>query len=218
MQSSPRAGFPFLTKRDFAPSPLGRCQLCNCNQVGGFAAILELHRGRGGLAPSGRQGTLTLKALTASPRSGLSMGLRGNPALKIGEFHMNIREPFDWTRLHPKARPHFAGLADWMVDQHKAGLTPTLFKPFEGYRSPERQEYLFSVEKTTKARAFQSAHNYGLAVDFVPFVDGKWSWDENHDWGHLDYGARQRGLFRPIKWDRPHVEHPIWYAIKSHLI
>lgn len=131
---------------------------------------------------------------------------------------MLVRETFQWDRLHPKARGHFEALAAWLDDQYAAGLTPTAFKPFEGYRSPERQNYLFTVEKTTKARAFQSAHQYGLAVDFVPQVGGKWSWDDNHDWEHLKFGAVQRGLMVPIKWDRAHVEHPIWWAVKSHLV
>ena len=104
-----------------------------------------------------------------------------------------------------------------LEDQYRTKQIKTLFKPFEGYRSPERQNYLFHVMKTTKARAFQSAHNYGLAVDFVPFVDGKWSWDNHHDWEALRYLASQRGLLTPIKWDLPHVEHPIWFAVKGNL-
>lgn len=131
---------------------------------------------------------------------------------------MNTRETFNWDRIHPKARPAFEGLAAVLKDQFETGQIKTLFLPFEGYRAPERQNYLFHVKKTTKARAFQSAHNYGLAVDYVPFVKGDWSWDESHDWDALDFCARQRGLMRPIKWDRPHIEHPIWYAVKGSLI
>lgn len=131
---------------------------------------------------------------------------------------MTAHETFNPERLHPKAREAFMGLAAVMEDQYRTGQIKTLFKPFEGHRTPERQNYLFHVSKTTKARAWQSAHNYGLAVDYVPFVDGKWSWDERHDWDALDFCARQRGLLRPIKWDRPHIEHPIWWAVKAHLV
>lgn len=127
-------------------------------------------------------------------------------------------EPFDWKTLHPKARDHFFGLNAWLHDQWMAGLTPTRFRPFEGYRSPARQRYLLDVAKTTRADSFQSAHNYGLAVDFVPFVGDKWSWDPSHDWKHLHFGARQRGLMVPLaSWDKAHIEHPIWHAIKSQL-
>ena len=88
---------------------------------------------------------------------------------------MTAHETFNPDRLHPKARPTFMGLAAVLKDQYEAKQIKTLFLPFEGYRSPERQNYLFHVMKTTKARAFQSAHNYGLAVDFVPWENGKWS-------------------------------------------
>ena len=131
---------------------------------------------------------------------------------------MTAHETFNPERLHPKARAAFMGLAAQLEDQFKTGQIKTLFKPFEGYRSPERQNYLFHVMKTTKARPFQSAHNYGLAVDYVPFVDGNWSWDEHHDWAALKFMATQRGLFMPIAWDKPHAEHPIWFAIKTNLI
>lgn len=77
------ARLPFLPKPNLSLGPLGGCQLCNCNQVGGFAAI-GLHKGRGGLAPSARQGSLALKPLTRSPRYGLAWGLRRNPASQIG--------------------------------------------------------------------------------------------------------------------------------------
>lgn len=110
------------------------------------------------------------------------------------------------------------GLAAVLEDQYRAKQIKTLFKPFEGHRTPERQNYLFHVTKTTKARAWQSAHNYGLAVDYVPWVNGAWSWDDHHDWAALKFCATQRGLMRPLKWDLAHIEHPIWYAVKSHLI
>lgn len=131
---------------------------------------------------------------------------------------MTGHETFNPERLHPKARDHFMGLAAVLEDQYRTKQIATLFRPFEGYRSPERQNYLFHVTKTTKAKAFQSAHNYGLAVDYVPWVNGTWSWDEHHRWDALDFCATQRGLFRPIKWDRPHIEHPIWAAVKGSLI
>lgn len=128
------------------------------------------------------------------------------------------REAFDFDKLHPKAREAFRGLAGVLEDQHRAGLLKSHFKPFEGHRSNERQNYLFNVAKTTKARAWQSAHNYGLAVDFVAWRDGKWSWAESEDWNSLAYFANQRGLIVPIKWDRPHIEHPIWSAIKRSIV
>lgn len=128
-----------------------------------------------------------------------------------------VREPFNYERLHPKARVHYEALSTRLKDLHEAGRMKTLFLPFEGYRSPEYQNYLFHVKKTTKARAFQSAHNYGLAVDYVAFQNGKWSWDDAHEWHIMAFEAQQRGLMTPIKWDKPHVQHPIWYQIRGAL-
>lgn len=105
---------------------------------------------------------------------------------------------------------------------YKSGTTPTLFKPFEGFRTPERQDFLYTVEKSTKAKGWQSAHNYGLAVDFVALSDAKnmssWSWDGHHDWDFLREAATNCGLLCTISWDRPHVEHPIWLAIKRQVV
>lgn len=135
---------------------------------------------------------------------------------------MTSREPYRNSALHPKAREIFALLADTLERRYKAGLTKTLFKPFEGYRDPARQDFLYTVQKATKAKGWQSPHNYGLAVDFVPLSDasnmGSWDWSQNHDWDLLRREAHALGLINTIAWDRPHVEHPIWLAIKGQVV
>ena len=95
-----------------------------------------------------------------------------------------------------------------------------VFQPFEGLRLPMRQYHLFTVAKTTKARPWQSAHQYGLAVDFAcRKVDNKklvgWYWPEEADWEFLSRLAANSGLRIPIKWDRGHVEHPKWTAVRA---
>ena len=58
---------------------------------------------------------------------------------------------------------------------------------FEGWRSPQRQDYLYSKGRTlpgktvTNARAWESLHAYGLAVDVALKINGKWSWDGPFD-------------------------------------
>lgn len=53
---------------------------------------------------------------------------------------------------------------------------------FEGYRSPTRQDHLFSQGRSTpgkivtKAKAYQSAHQFGLACD-IAFYFKSWTWD-----------------------------------------
>lgn len=129
-----------------------------------------------------------------------------------------------WELVHPKAKDAFEALAERLARSYEARLTHTLFKPFETFRGPLRQAHLFA-EGTTKARAWQSAHNYGLAVDFVPFIPlstdravGKWSWARDHDYKFLAAVADDYGLSVPISWDPCHVEHPLWGLIRKHVI
>jgi hypothetical protein len=69
---------------------------------------------------------------------------------------------------------------------------------FEGWRSPQRQEYLWSQGRSrlgaivTKARAWQSWHQFGLAIDIAYKIDGKWSWDS--DFGKLVPFFKEQGL------------------------
>lgn len=68
----------------------------------------------------------------------------------------------------------------------KAGIDAALF---EGWRSPLRQDWLFSSGRTregrilTKARRWESWHQYGLAGDIVldndPGPRTAWYWDKN---------------------------------------
>jgi hypothetical protein len=74
------------------------------------------------------------------------------------------------------------GLAHAKLDGHQVEI-------FEGWRSPQRQDWLYAQGRTasgkivTKARAWQSWHQFGLAVDLAYFEGGKWSWD--HDFTKL---------------------------------
>lgn len=134
----------------------------------------------------------------------------------------------DWDLVHPKARGAFQALDDELFRKYLTGEIAYWFKPFEGYRSPQRQNELLK-KGTTKARAFESAHQYGLAVDFVPFIvraipresltsattQGTWSWDiPTTEWDEFDRVVMKHDLFRPIAWDRPHVEHRLWRLMR----
>lgn len=135
----------------------------------------------------------------------------------------------DWENLHHRARHNFQMLSDELFRLYLTGAAPHWFKPFEGYRSPTRQWTFFNLG-TSKAKAWQSPHQYGLAVDFVPYVVraavkpedydtavGTWKWPPKNDpsWDWFDNVVHRSGLLRPISWDRPHVEHPLWQEIKS---
>ena len=130
------------------------------------------------------------------------------------------RNPDVWGGLNQDVVETFAEFAEAartiVIPNHPTAR----FEPFEGYRSPRRQEHLFSVTKTTKARPWQSAHQYGLAVDFAIEIvnpsksstapDFLWKWYSDAPWGKLKILALRYGLDIPIKNDLGHVEHP-WF-------
>lgn len=90
------------------------------------------------------------------------------------------------------------------------------FRIFETYRSPERQQSLYDQCRTapgrrvTKASPWTSYHQYGLAVDVVLYVDGKWSWDASgshkRHWERLHEVARANGM-EPLSWELPHLQY-----------
>ena len=125
----------------------------------------------------------------------------------------------DIGMLHHKMRESVIGLQQELSRAYELGMTKSNFKLFEGFRSPARQNDLFR-KGTTKAREWQSAHNYGLAADFVAFDEktGQWSWAQSEDWVLLHRIAQRYGLAAPISWDKVHLEHPIWDRVRVNLI
>lgn len=143
----------------------------------------------------------------------------------------------DWNHIHPKARTQFMQFSDFLLAEVLRGDAPYWFRAFEGYRSPARQQQLYDQKRAdgsrvTKARPFESAHQYGLAVDFVPFIvrlptepredldsaEGAWRWDvEDSAWDWFDQAVHKHDLYRPITWDRPHVEHRLWRLSHTYL-
>jgi hypothetical protein len=111
--------------------------------------------------------------------------------------------------LAPCARHRFTSLA------HSLRLD-TRFRIFETYRDPARQEEAFN-RGTSKARAFESAHQFGLAADFVPWDGTKFVWPGAADpeWDELHGAAHRAGLLNIIRWDRAHVEHPSWTRVRT---
>lgn len=80
-----------------------------------------------------------------------------------------------------------------------------------GYRSDEDQEKLYKQGRSiegkivTNARAGQSFHNYGRAIDYVPVKNGETSWDDTASYLKAQRIAKEFGL-RPISWELPHLE------------
>lgn len=97
-------------------------------------------------------------------------------------------------------------------------ITPVGIHPFitESLRSFERSNQLYAQGRTkpgkivTNAKAGQSYHNYGLAIDFVNLVNGKMKWLVDENWMKVVNCFKAQGFtwggdFRSIK-DNPHFE------------
>src|SRR6266404_7039359 len=121
--------------------------------------------------------------------------------------------------LRPEVRPMVdAFLADCVAEKIDLLVTCTL-------RSLIEQEALYAQGRTspgrivTNAKPGQSAHNYGLALDVVPIVNGKPDWDGSHPiWQKIGALGQLRGL----QWlgapgsefkEMAHFQHSNWRAV-----
>jgi hypothetical protein len=115
----------------------------------------------------------------------------------------------DPAHLHPAVRARVERVLTRLAAEHIP------FRLFEGFRAPQRQQYLWDQgrvrpgAKVTNAQPWQSMHQYGLAVDLVLWENGKWSWDDRGPkgawWKRLKQIGRDEGL-ASISWEAPHLE------------
>lgn len=129
----------------------------------------------------------------------------------------------DVSKLHPA----FRKIAQEVLD--KLAVEGISFRLFEGFRSRERQAWLWAAGRTrlqdakgnkihivTKAQPGQSFHQYGLAGDFVLYEDGKWNWaaaDREHaeKWRRLQEVGVEHYL-TPLSFEMPHLQYPAHLA------
>lgn len=104
--------------------------------------------------------------------------------------------------------PKFAQLVTaGLVQCGKAGLRVEVF---EAYRSPQRQEHLYHSGRlrpgavVTRAKQWESWHNYGLAVDIV-FKDEKGQWTWEGEWSKVTKIFTDVGL-EGLTWEKPHFQ------------
>ena len=122
---------------------------------------------------------------------------------------MTTQRDTDMKHLHPIFRQKATDL----LARLKAENLP--FRIFEGFRTPQRQHYLYEQGRTragaivTGARAWESHHQYGVAADFVLFENGQWSWNDSGTrrawWQRLHVLGREVGL-EPLSWELPHLQ------------
>jgi hypothetical protein len=90
-----------------------------------------------------------------------------------------------------------------------------IWQPYYGYRTAAEQDKIYNQGRTTdgpivtRARAFESPHNYGCATDWCVWENGKPIWPDkkNKIWEEYEYACAKAGS----KWgnnfgDFPHNE------------
>lgn len=121
----------------------------------------------------------------------------------------------DISKLHPAVRDKVRAIRDQL---HKESIP---FEVFEAFRTPERQVNLWAQgrsrpgNKVTWVGPWKSIHQYGLAVDMVLKIDGKWSWDdqgaEAGHWTRMHEIAKEHGMTplynsRDQLIEKPHIQ------------
>jgi peptidoglycan LD-endopeptidase CwlK len=115
----------------------------------------------------------------------------------------------DWSRLDPD----FMTRALIVFARMEARGYPLAL--LEGYRSPDRQDVLAASHiHVTNAKAFQSKHQYGLALDAAPIRNGRLVISERDPWAMEAYQAfgeeaEKAGLTWGGRWklkDYGHIE------------
>ena len=124
-----------------------------------------------------------------------------------------------WHKMNPRFKQRLLMVIKTMREQH--GYEIILL---EGYRSPERQNNLATNINTTRAKGFQSYHQFGLAADIAFKRNGKVVISERDPWamrGYQLYGqvAESVGLTWGGRWksiqDYGHTEYRMPGLVKT---
>ena len=122
------------------------------------------------------------------------------------------------SNLHPFVRQK---AEQFLLEAYRNGF---FLRVTSGYRSPEEQERLYAQGRSmagdivTNARAFESFHNFGLAIDVVEIRGGIPIW-ENPRWNQIGEIGKQFGFKWGGDWtsfkDRPHFEYTENYTFRD---
>jgi len=125
-------------------------------------------------------------------------------------------------KLHPKVRATFKAF----IEDCEGLDTNTVLRITAGLRTDKEQDALYAQGRTTpgpkvtNAKAGQSYHNYGLAIDLVE-LDGEkneiadWKFDMATLKPIADrHGIVWGGTFRSIK-DKPHFQIDLGYTVSQ---
>jgi hypothetical protein len=119
------------------------------------------------------------------------------------EFHAKGRIN-DMALLYPPFRKHVETLVQKIEAEHLP------FRVFETFRSATRQAEVYGQGHSKMIQV--GPHNFGLAVDIVAYVDGKWTWvTKGINWKRLGELGESLGLTWGGRWKHPydpaHFQH-----------
>lgn len=87
-------------------------------------------------------------------------------------------------------------------------ISKTDFSVFEGVRTIKRQRMLV---RSGRSRTLRSYHLNGLALDLVPFIDGKLTWSNIKAFKEIERAINEASkklgydfIHRPFSWDLAH--------------
>lgn len=126
---------------------------------------------------------------------------------------MNKSSESRLAALHPELSVRIHRAADVLAG---SGI---MIEVVQGLRTYAEQDALYAQGRTkpgkriTNARGGQSNHNFGLAVDVVPFVAGKPAWNAPQTtWQQIGDAGKAEGLEWGGGWisitDLPHLQLP----------
>lgn len=124
-----------------------------------------------------------------------------------------------WDKMNPRYKQRLLMVFKTMKQRYGYDLIL-----LEGYRSPARQNMLSGQPKTTRARAYQSYHQFGLAADIAFLRHDKVVISERDPWamrGYQLYGqvAEEFGLTWGGRWrsiqDYGHTEYRLPGLVKN---
>lgn len=124
-----------------------------------------------------------------------------------------------WDKINPRYKQRL--LMVFKIMKQRYGYDLVLL---EGYRSAARQNMLSGQPQTTRARAYQSYHQFGLAADIAFLREGKVVISERDPWamrGYQLYGpvAEEVGLTWGGRWksiqDYGHTEYRMPGLVKT---
>ncbi len=134
--------------------------------------------------------------------------------IPITHSHGSLDSPLvdrKWDKINPRYKQRLLMVFKIMKEQHGYDLVL-----LEGYRSPSRQNMLAGNPNTTRAKGYQSYHQFGLAADVAFRRNGKIVITERDPWamrGYQLYGevAESVGLTWGGRWksikDYGHTEY-----------